>query len=120
MCEHGRILHHLKSGIGNPKNTIVLVGFQAEYTLGRRLQEQQPEVKIFGDMFKRKARVVDLDAFSAHADRNDLIGYVRATKPKKTFLVHGESHQREALAEALRDQKLTEVFLPKRGDYADI
>ena len=120
MCEHGRILHHLKQGITNPRNSIVLVGYQASYTLGRRLQEQQTRVRIFGDWFERQAEVVSLQAFSAHADRNDLIAYVRALRPKKTFLVHGEQEPREALAEALRAEKLGDVFLPTKGDKVEL
>jgi metallo-beta-lactamase family protein len=121
MCEYGRILHHLKHGIENPNNTVVIVGFQASHTLGRRLVEKQEEVKIFGDLFKRKADVRVLNAFSAHADKHDLVEYVRAAKPKKVCLVHGESDQREALATALREQKLAEVvLLPKDGEVLDL
>lgn len=120
MCEHGRILHHLKHGIENAENSIVIVGYQAAHTLGRRLVEQQEEVRIFGDTFIRRAEVHDLDAFSAHADRNDLIAYAKASGAKKIFLVHGESEGREALAEALREKTSAEVYLPKRGDTADI
>ncbi len=120
MCEHGRILHHLKAGVSDPRTTVVIVGYQAQHTLGRRLVEKKKEVRIFGDTYERKAEVVDLDAFSAHADRNDLLKYVRAVRPKKTFLVHGEQKPREALAEALRDEGLGEVFLPRRGDTAEL
>jgi metallo-beta-lactamase family protein len=120
MCEHGRILHHLKQGITNPRNCIVLVGYQASYTLGRRLQEQQTRVRIFGDWFERQAEVVSLHAFSAHADRNDLIQYVRSVRPKKTYLVHGEQEAREALAAALRAEKLGEIFLPTKGDVVEL
>lgn len=117
MCEHGRILHHLKHGIENPDNTVVIVGFQASHTLGRRLVEGEKEVRIFGDLFKRKAEVVVLNAFSAHADRNDLMDYVARSRAKKVFLVHGEQSQREALADGLRAQSgKTEVFLPSPGD----
>lgn len=121
MCEYGRILHHLKHGIENPNNTIVMVGFQAAHTLGRRLVEQQEEVKIFGDVFKRKAEVKVLNAFSAHADRNDLIDYVKRVKPHTVCLAHGESSQREALAEALRDQKLAEeIVLPVNEEVLEL
>ncbi len=120
MCEHGRILHHLKQGITNPRNSIVLVGYQAAYTLGRRLQEQQTKVRIFGDWFERQAEGASLQAFSAHADRNDLIAYVRAVRPKKTFLVHGEQDARQALAEALRAENLGEVHLPVKGDVVEL
>jgi metallo-beta-lactamase family protein len=120
MCEHGRILHHLKHGIENPANTVVIVGFQAQRTLGRRLINGDAEVRIFGDWFKRRAEVVPINAFSAHADRNDLVDYVRRVKPARTFLVHGESDQRAALAEALRGVKGTEVHRPARGDVVEL
>jgi metallo-beta-lactamase family protein len=120
MCEHGRILHHLKHGIENDRNTIVIVGYQAAHTLGRRLVEQQTEVRIFGDTFQRRAPVVVLDAFSAHADRNDLVRYAASSQAKKIYLVHGETEAREALAETLRAQLGVEVFLPRRGDSVEI
>ena len=90
MCEHGRILHHLKQGIGDPRNSVVIVGFQAGHTLGRRLVEGETEVRIFGDLLPRRAEVAVLDAFSAHAGRSELIDYVRALRPPRTSLVHGE------------------------------
>lgn len=120
MCEHGRILHHLKAGIGDARNTVVIVGYQAEHTLGRRLVEGAQEVRIFGDLFARKAEVAVLDAFSAHADRNELLAYFRALRPRKICLVHGETDQRAALAQAIRDEKIAEVMLPKRGDTLEL
>lgn len=120
MCEHGRILHHLKAGITNPRNTIALVGYQASYTLGRRLQEQQTKIRIFGDWFERQAEVATLHAFSAHADRNDLLAFARAARAKKIFLVHGEQDQRESLASALRAEKLGDVFLPVKNDVVEL
>ena len=121
MCEYGRILHHLKHGIENPANTIVIVGFQAAHTLGRRLVEEQTEVRIFGDTFQRKADVRVLNAFSAHADRNDLLDYVRQVAPGKVCLTHGESSQREALAEAIREKQLVEeVILPVNGEVVEL
>lgn len=120
MCEHGRILHHLKHGIGDARNTIAIVGYQADYTLGRRLVEQQKEVKIFGDLFERQAEVCVLDSFSAHADRNDLIAYAAKSGARAIYLVHGEQEPREALAEALRSQLGVHVGLPKRGDAVEL
>ena len=120
MCEHGRILHHLKHGIENPRNTIVLVGYQAAHTLGRRLADGERRVRIFGDWFERRAEVVQIDAFSAHADRNDLIAYVKHVRPRRVWLVHGEPPARAALAEALRSHRLAEVFVPNRGDHVDL
>jgi metallo-beta-lactamase family protein len=120
MCEHGRILHHLKHGIENPKNAMAIVGYQAVNTLGRRLVDGEKRVRIFGDEFPVRAEVAVLQAFSAHADRNELLAYVRKVRPKATYLVHGEQKQREALAEALRSENLTTVHLPRRGDIAEL
>ncbi len=120
MCEHGRILHHLKHGIGDPRNAVAIVGYQASYTLGRRLVEGDRQVRIFGDMFDVRATIHTLNAFSAHADRNDLIEYVQAVRPRRTFLVHGEEAARTALAGALRARNLGEVFTPARGDSVEL
>ncbi|MFH0954380.1 MAG: MBL fold metallo-hydrolase [Verrucomicrobiota bacterium] len=120
MCEHGRILHHLKHGIENPKNTIAFVGFQAVNTLGRRLVEGETKICIFGDWFERKAEVVTLNAFSAHADRDELIDYVRRVRPRRVYLVHGEPEERKALAEALRQQGLAEVHTPSKGEVVEL
>lgn len=120
MCEHGRILHHLKHGIENPYNTIVIVGFQAVHTLGRRLVEGETKVRIFGDWFERKAEVVVLNAFSGHADRNDLLDYAKRVGPRKIFLVHGEPKQRTALAEALRSVVSSEIYLPETGEVVEL
>jgi metallo-beta-lactamase family protein len=117
MCEYGRILHHLKHGIENPANTVVLVGFQAAHTLGRRLVEQQDEVRIFGDIYTRRAEVEVLNAFSAHADRDDLMAYVEAVRPRAVCLAHGEETQRQALAERLRATDwVDEVLTPKTDE----
>lgn len=121
MCEYGRILHHLKHGIENPDNTVVIVGFQAAHTLGRRLVEGERDVKIFGDMFRRQAEVKVLNAFSAHADYHELLAYVEAVKPRRVCLAHGETSQREALAERLRQAGLVEeVLLPKTNEFIEL
>lgn len=120
MCEHGRILHHLKHGIEDERNAIVIVGYQAAHTLGRRLVEGQREVKIFGDMFDRNAEVAVLDAFSAHADRDDLLTYAKASGAREIYLVHGEAEAREALAAELRSTLGVKVGLPRRGDHVGL
>lgn len=120
MCEHGRILHHLKHGIENEKNIILLVGYQAINTLGRRLQNREPKVRIFGDEFAVKAEVETLHAFSAHADRTELLRYIRAAHPRHVFLVHGEQDQRESFAKLLREQLHLDVDLPVNGEVVDL
>jgi metallo-beta-lactamase family protein len=107
MCEAGRILHHLKNNIQNPDNTIVIVGFMAQHTLGRRIKEQLDEVKIFGDEYKLKAEVVTLNAFSAHADYNEILEFISVldkNRLKQVFLVHGEPDAQSNL-KGLLDEK---------------
>lgn len=95
MVENGRILHHLAQGASDPKNTILIVGFQAEHTLGRRIVERQPVLKIYGEDVALRAQVEIINGYSAHADRTELIGWLDRLKdgsPKlgPTWLVHGE------------------------------
>ncbi len=104
MCEHGRILHHLKNSIEDERNIVLIVGYQAKNTLGRKLVEKQEEVNIFGQPYKRKAEVFILNEFSAHADRNDLINFVEGVSPEHIFLVHGEEDQMEPLGARLREK----------------
>ena len=101
MCEAGRILHHLKNNIENPRNTILITGFQAENTLGRKIVERQREVPIFGDPMRLRAEVVTLNELSGHADQRELLLWIKRAAPglKKIFLVHGEPLQQQALAE---------------------
>jgi metallo-beta-lactamase family protein len=106
MAESGRILHHLAHGAGDPRNTILIVGFQAEHTLGRRIVERRPTLKIFGDDVPLRAEVKVLDGYSAHADRGELAAWldrVRERSPalSHVWLVHGEEEAQTALAAAL-------------------
>lgn len=104
MAEAGRIQHHLKNNMENPRNTILIVGWQAPNTLGRRLVERVPKVRIFGEEFKLKAEVVTLNGFSGHADHPGLLTWAQAfrKKPKQVFVVHGEPEASQALADGLR------------------
>ncbi len=119
MCEGGRVLHHLRAFAGDPRNTIVLVGFQAEHTLGRRIAERRPEVRIFGVMRDLHAEVVTLDGFSAHADQQGLVDFaegVRANGPlRQVVLVHGEPQAQDALAGQLGARGFPQVVVPERG-----
>ena len=118
MCEVGRILHHLRNNIEDPRSTILIPGFQAQHTLGRRIVERQPEVPIFGQPMRLRAEVVRLNSFSGHADQQELLRWMKPLVPrlKKVFLVHGEPSNSEALAEAIREMFGTEVVVPERGD----
>lgn len=107
MAESGRILHHLTHGAPNPRNTVLIVGFQAQHTLGRRIVERQPALKIFGDEVPLRARVEILNGYSAHADRVELQAWldeVKRTSPNLShvWLVHGEPSAQTALSGALR------------------
>jgi len=114
MAENGRILHHLRNNIENPRNTILIVGWQAPDTLGRRLVEQQPMVRIFGQPFDRKAEVVTINAFSAHAGQDTLLEYACATKDtlKQLILVHGEKDAADAFKDKLAESGIRQVSYP--------
>jgi metallo-beta-lactamase family protein len=117
MAEAGRILHHLKNNVEDPRSTILIVGWQAPNTLGRRLVEEQPKVRIFGDEYSLKAQVVTINGFSAHADRNELLdwtGHFRV-RAEHTYIVHGEEEPSFALAEGLREQGYEDVVVPELG-----
>jgi metallo-beta-lactamase family protein len=119
MAEAGRILHHLAHGAPDPRNTILIVGFQAEHTLGRRIVERRPTLKIYGEDVPLRARVEVLNGYSAHADRGELhrwINAVRGTssRPFPVHLVHGEPEAQDAFAAALRENGYT-VTTPERG-----
>ncbi len=112
MCEAGRILHHLKNNIEDPKNTILIVGYMAKNTLGRRIVEKHDRVKIFGDEYSLRAEVAVMNAFSAHADRRNLLDYALQYKDrvKKIFIVHGDEDQSEKLHQLLVDHGLPSHF----------
>jgi metallo-beta-lactamase family protein len=123
MCEAGRILHHLKNNIEDPRNTVVIVGWQAPDTLGRRLVERQPMVKIFGEEYALKARVETINGFSAHADRAELLDYARqlgASNLKSIFVVHGEEASSLALADGLRELGAEHTMVPKPGEEFEL
>lgn len=119
MCEAGRILHHLANGVGDRKNTILIVGYQAENTLGKRLVMKEPVVNIFGEPHDLRAEVIVLNSFSGHADRNELLSYIGQFDRKhlrNVFLVHGDPEQEEKLASGLREKGISNVALPARGE----
>lgn len=106
MCDAGRICHHLKHNLWNPKNSIVFVGYQANGTLGRRLVEGEKEVSVLGERVVVKAQIHNLEGFSGHADRDGLLDWVQGLQraPQNIFLVHGEEESKEALEELIREK----------------
>jgi metallo-beta-lactamase family protein len=122
MAEAGRILHHLRNNIENPKNTILIVGWQAPYTLGRRLADREKRIKIFGEAFTRRAEVETIGGLSAHAGRDLLSEYALAVKDqvKKIFLVHGEEKSAMALKEKLTEKGLSRVYYPELHSMVEI
>ena len=118
MCEAGRILHHLKNNITDDRNTVVICGYQARHTLGRRIVEREEEIRIFGRMYPLLAKVEVLNGFSAHADANDLarlIGPI-APKLKGAFAVHGEKAQLATMRELLEGLGCPNVQMPSPGE----
>lgn len=123
MCEAGRVVHHLANSVGDPKNMIVIAGYQAEQTLGWKLVMKQPDVNIFGEPHNVKAEVVVLNSFSAHADRNELVEYIRqfdTKRMKQIFLVHGELDQAEKLANGLNEIGFAQSSIPVRGEKVSL
>jgi metallo-beta-lactamase family protein len=117
MCEAGRILHHLKNNIGDPKTTVLFVGYCADNTLGRRIMDGDREVPILGDRHKVRAHIESIDSFSGHADHSELLDYFdRTTGPKsKVWLVHGETDRSEFLRQALAARHDGEVRVAETG-----
>jgi metallo-beta-lactamase family protein len=124
MAESGRIVHHLAHSAPDPRNTILVVGFMAEHTLGRRIVERRPTLKIFGEEIPLRARVEILNGYSAHGDRNELAGWLAAVRrdsrrAPRVWLVHGEPPAQELLAERLRGEGY-QVDIPASGTRARI
>src|SRR5882672_9047254 len=117
MCEAGRILHHLRNNIEDPRNTVLITGFQGENTLGRKLVEKWPEVNIFGEPMRVRAEVASLLELSGHADQRELLEWLAPIAPrlKKIFLVHGEPPAQQALAKLIGERYRIEAVIPERG-----
>jgi len=122
MAESGRILHHLISGIGDHRNLVLFVGFQAENTLGRRIQNGEEVVRILGQEYPRRAEVETIGGYSAHADRGELRAWVRRLggPVRRAFAVHGETTALAAMAAILREEGVREVTVPKHGEAFDL
>jgi metallo-beta-lactamase family protein len=121
MCEGGRILHHLRNNIEKESTTVLLVGYQAAGTLGRKLQDGEKKIKIFGLEHEVWARVDTMHSFSSHADRNDLLDFIKKTAPARgVFLVHGDPEARAALSAALAAAGVKNVRCPEIGEEFEL
>ena len=122
MCEAGRILHHLRNNLEDPRCTVLITGYQADNTLGRRLLDKLPEVKVFGEPMRVRATVESLQALSAHADQAELLEWMKplAGTVKKVFLVHGEPDGARTLQQAIQKQYGVETLLPGWGQKFEL
>lgn len=119
MCEAGRILHHLRNNIEDPRNTVMMVGYCAEHTLGKRLIDQHEEVKIFGEKHPLRAEVAVMNHYSAHADEPGMIDFIShfdSSELKNIFLVHGDINRQEKFKDALRIAGYDRVAIPNHGE----
>ena len=123
MMEGGRVLHHLRNNIENPRTTLLFVGFAAPNTLARRLMDGAERVKIFGEEYPVKCDIRVMMYFSAHADREGLLGYVDGLdreRIQQIFLVHGELEQASALKSGLKKKKFKNIHIPAQGESHSI
>lgn len=119
MAEGGRILHHLRNNVDNPKNLVLFVGFAAKDTLARKIMDGNPVVKIFGEDHNVRCKIKIIDAFSAHADRRELHDYIDINSPsrlKHIFLIHGEPDQALPFKDGLRSKGYQNVHYPSSGE----
>jgi metallo-beta-lactamase family protein len=123
MAEGGRILHHLRNNIGDPKNMVLFVGYAAAHTLARRIMDGNESVKIFGEEHKVRCTVKKMDDFSAHADQKELLEYLKFLSPKKLgniFLVHGEEDQALPFRQQLIDRGYPSVIFPSTEEEFEV
>ena len=118
MCEAGRILHHLKNTVADPRNTILIIGYCAEHTLAKRILERAATIKIFGESYPLRAQVKTINALSAHADCNELLAFIKQSNStiKKIFVVHGDEDQSLGFADTLRKHSKAEVIVPHMNE----
>ena len=122
MAESGRILHHLRNGVGDHRNLVLFVGFQASYTMGHRLQSGEREVRILGEEVAVRAEVFSIGGYSAHADRGELRHWVEGLgePPRRAFVVHGETEQTAAMAGLLQECRAGGVEIPTLGQTFEL
>jgi metallo-beta-lactamase family protein len=122
MCTAGRILHHLKNHIGKPETHVIIVGYQAQGSLGRMLIQGEKEVKLFGEKIAVRAQVHTLGGFSAHAGQTDLLlwfNFIAACNPR-VALTHGEDGPRRELARLIQERHGIKAVLPAIGDIIEL
>lgn len=122
MCEGGRVLHHLRRNIGDPKTTVLFVGYQAENTLGRKLLQGDKIARIYGEEYEIRATMEEVDGYSAHADEGELLEFIAAipNRPEYAFVVHGEPDAAKAMAAGLSKLGIHNVIIPARGERFSI
>jgi len=123
MAEGGRILHHLKNNIEDPKNLILFAGYAAQETLARKIMDGNPEVSILGEVYKVKAQIKKMDYFSGHADQKGLLDYLNFSSPQKLkhiFLVHGEEEEALPLQDKILSKGFKSVSFPAKGTAAEL
>ncbi|HEX4577534.1 MAG TPA: MBL fold metallo-hydrolase [Edaphobacter sp.] len=122
MCEAGRVLHHLKNSVEDPKNLVLITGFQAQNTLGRAIVQRRPEVRIFGEPMRLRAEVDSIGELSGHADQRELLQWMEPAAPtlKKVFLVHGEPDAQQTLKVEIERMYKLEVVCPTRGERYEV
>ena len=119
MCEAGRILHHLASTVEDRRAAILIVGYQADHTLGKRLVDRAEEVKILGSSYRRAAEVIVYNSFSAHADGDELLRYIGQfdrNRLRHIFLVHCEFERAADLRSGLHKSGFGPIDIPLRGE----
>ena len=122
MATGGRVVHHLFAGLGDPRNTVLFVGFQAAGTRGRQLIEGARYVKMYGQEVPVKARIAKVNGMSSHADAGEIIKWLRTfpRAPKMTYLVHGEPPAQEALRARIQQELAWNVEIPAHGQTVEL
>jgi metallo-beta-lactamase family protein len=123
MAEAGRVVHHLFNSVSDPNNTVILVGYCAEGSLGARLRERPEFVTIFGEEKALNADIEMMDSFSGHGDQNEMLQYLQSVKTKRlkqTFLVHGEHNNMQAMQQVMQQSGYGIVHMPKLGEVVPL
>ena len=112
------MLHHLRNSVEDPRNLILITGFQAEDTLGRKIANRDAEVPVFGEPLRLRAEVASIDELSGHADKNELLEWLRpiASNVRRVFLVHGEPDSQDAFKKTIEEELHLPVHCPTRGE----